>query len=164
MIKTIIISFILCLAETVTIILISPIAKPKLVISFLPEDIREAAKNHPEPAKWKQVVAHLITGVFCVIMLSGIIYLGIDGIKNGYGYWQFVGRFVTLLYIMKLYDIVIQDQWLVLSTNYFKKIFPETINCAGWENGHFNDRNHFKRIILYPLLALVISGILILFK
>jgi len=59
-------------------------------------------------------------------MLGGIIWLGIDGIRSGYGFWKLTLRFIVLLYVMKVFDIVVQDQWLVMTLGYFKKICPET--------------------------------------
>lgn len=43
MIKTIIIALVLCLIEI--LVIASPLAKPSLVLRFLPEDVRFAAKN-----------------------------------------------------------------------------------------------------------------------
>lgn len=56
-------------------------------------------------------------------MLGGIIWLGIDGIRSGYGFWKLTLRFIVLLCVMKVFDIVVQDQWLVMTLGYFKKIF-----------------------------------------
>lgn len=126
MILTIFLAFVLCLIEFIVIVIASPLAKPSLVLRILPEDVREAAKNHPEPAKWKQLIAHFLLVVFLLSMLGGIIWLGIDGIRSGYGFWKLTLRFIVLLYVMKVFDIVVQDQWLVVTLGYFKKIFPET--------------------------------------
>ena len=164
MIKTFITAVILCTVEFLSILIMCPMAKPKLVLSFLPEDIREAARDHPEPAKWKQCAAHFVLLFFIATMLGGIIYLGMDGIKNGYGFWKLAGRFILLLYLLKLYDIVVQDQWLVMSTDYFKKIFPETKDCKGWNDRHFNDKNQIVRLIAYPFCALATAGIFMLFR
>jgi hypothetical protein len=46
MINTIIIALILCVIEFLVIVIVSPMAKPSLVLRFLPKDIREAAKDH----------------------------------------------------------------------------------------------------------------------
>ena len=43
MINTIIIALILCMIEFLVIVIASPMAKPSLVLRFLPKDIREAA-------------------------------------------------------------------------------------------------------------------------
>ena len=57
MIKSIIVALVLCLIEFLVIVIASPLAKPSLVLKFLPEDVRLA-------------------------VLGGIIWLGIDGIKT----------------------------------------------------------------------------------
>ena len=43
MLTTLITSLILCAVEFLTIVLASPMAKPSLILHFLPEDIRAAA-------------------------------------------------------------------------------------------------------------------------
>lgn len=164
MIKPIIIALVLCLIEFLVIVIASPFAKPSLVLRFLPEDVRVAAKNHPEPAIWKQMIAHFMLTVFLLAMLGGIIWLGIDGIQNGYGFWNLTLRFILLLYVMKIFDIVVQDQWLVMTIGYFKKIFPETENCEGWKNRGFNNKNQIVRIIAYPFLSMLLSGVFMLVK
>jgi hypothetical protein len=73
-------------------------------------------------------------------------------------------RFIVLLYVMKIFDIIVQDQWLVMTVGYFKKIFPETAECEGWKNRGFNNRNQIIRIILYPFLCMLTAGIFMLFR
>lgn len=52
-----------------------------------------------------------------------------------------------MLYIMKAFDIIVQDQWLVMTAGYFKKLFPETAECEGWKNRGFNNKAQIVRII-----------------
>ena len=99
-----------------------------------------------------------------IAFLVGIIYLGLDGLKNNLGFWQLTLRFVVFLYVMKIFDIVVQDQWLVMTLGYFKKIFPETSDCAGWKNRGFNNKNQIIRIIVYPFLCMLTAGIFMPFK
>lgn len=124
MIKTFVVALALCLIEISVIVIASPMAKPSLVLRFLPKDVQLAAKDHPEPPKSKQMAAHILLAVFLIAMFAGMIYLGADGIKNGYGFWKLTLRFIVLLYVMKAFDIIVQDQWLVMTVGYFKKIFP----------------------------------------
>ena len=110
------------------------------------------------------MIAHFMLAVFLLAVLGGIIWLGIDGIKNGYGFWKLTLRFIIMLYVMKIFDILVQDQWLVMTLGYFKKIFPETADCEGWKNRSFNNKNQIIRIIAYPFLCMLLSGIFILIK
>ena len=162
MINTIIIALILCMIEFLVIVIASPMAKPSLVLRFLPKDIREAAKDHPAPPVYKQIIAHVLLAVFLIIMILGVLYVGIDGIRNGLGYWQLTVRYIVLLYVMKAFDIIVQDQWLVMTVGYFKKIYPETSECEGWKDRGFNNRNQMIRIVAYPFLSMITAGVFVL--
>ena len=162
MINTIIIALILCMVEFLVIVIASPMAKPSLVLRFLPKDIREAAKDHPAPPVYKQIIAHVLLSVFLIIMILGVLYVGIDGIRNGLGYWQLTARYIVLLYVMKAFDIIVQDQWLVMTVGYFKKIYPETSECEGWKDRGFNNRNQMIRIVAYPFLSMITAGVFVL--
>ena len=164
MFKAVFIALILCLIEIFVIVVASPMAKSSVVLRFLPADVREAAKNHVDPPKHKQMIAHCLLAFFLISMLVGIIYIGVDGIRNNLGYLQLTLRFIVLLYVMKAFDIIVQDQWLFMTVGYFKKIFPETSECEGWKNRGFNNKNQIIRIVAYPFLCLLTAGIFMLFK
>ena len=156
---TIITSLVLCAVEFLTIVLASPMARPSLVLRFLPEDIRAAAKDHPDPPKWKQMIAHILLGMFLLTFIGGILFLGFDGLKHGYGFWKLTLRFIITLYIVKLFDIVVQDQWLVMTSGFFQRIFPETKDCAGWHDRGFNNQNQLVRIVTYPFLCMLTAAL-----
>lgn len=164
MIKTVIVALVICLIEFIVIVSASPMAKPSLVLRFLPEDVQLAGKNHPEPPKSKQIIAHILLGIFLISMLAGIIYLGVDGIRSGYGFWKLTLRFIIMLYIMKAFDIIVQDQWLVMTVGYFKKLYPETSDCEGWKDRSFNNKNQIIRIVVYPFLCMLTAAVFMLFK
>ncbi len=164
MIKTILIALILCVIEILVIVIASPMARSSVVLRFLPDDVREAAKDHTDPPKYKQMIAHCLLAFFLISMLAGIIYIGVDGIRSDIDYLQLTLRFIVFLYVMKIFDIVVQDQWLVMTVGYFKKIFPETAECEGWKDRGFNNKNQLIRIILYPFLCMLTAGIFMLFR
>lgn len=86
MLLSVIIALVLCVIEITALVVASPMMKPAFLLSFLPEDVRLAAKDHPEPPKSKQILAYLIFSVFIIAMIGGIIYIGVDGIRNGCGF------------------------------------------------------------------------------
>lgn len=124
MLLTVIVALVLCVIEITALVVASPMMKPAFLLSFLPEDVRIAAKDHPEPPKSKRILAYLIFAVFIIAMIGGIIYVGIDGIRNGCGFWKLTLRFMVMLYINKAFDILVQDLWLVMTIGFYKKIFP----------------------------------------
>lgn len=162
MMKAAIIALILCIIEISVIVIASPMAKPSVVLRFLPKDVQEAAKGHPEPPKHKQMIAHILLAFFLLSMLAGIVYIGIDGAKSGCGFRRLTGRFILMLYIMKAFDIIVQDQWLVMTVGYFKKLYPETAGCEGWKDRGFNNKNQIIRIIAYPFLCMLTAELFLL--
>ena len=164
MIRTIMIALCLCIIEFLVIVIASPMANPALVLRFLPKDVREAAKDHPAPPVYKQVIAHILLAVFLISMLAGIINVGIYGIRNGFSYGQLSAHFIVFLYVIKAFDIIVQDQWLVMTLGYFKEVFPETSECEGWKDRGFNNKNQIVRIVAYPFLAMITAGVFMLFS
>ena len=104
MTETIFIALVLCVIEILVIVIASPMAKSSVVLRFLPDDVREAAKDHADPPKHEQMTAHCLLVFFLLSMLAGIIYIGVDGIRSDIGYLQLTLRFIVLLYVMKIFS------------------------------------------------------------
>ena len=121
MLLTVIVALVLCVLEITALVVASPMMKPSFLLSFLPEDVRIAAKDHPELPKSKQILAYLIFAIFMIAMIGGIIFVGLDGIRSGCGFWKLTLRFMVVLYINKAFDILVQDQWLVMTVGFYKK-------------------------------------------
>lgn len=109
MLLTVIVALILCVLEITALVVASPMMKPAFLLGFLPEDVRLAAKDHPEPPKGKQIFAYVIFAVFIIVMIGGIIFVGMDGVRSGCGFWELTLRFLVVLYINKAFDILVQD-------------------------------------------------------
>lgn len=121
MLLTVIVALVLCVLEITALVVVSSRMKPSFLLSFLPEDVRITAKDHPEPPKSKQILAYLIFAIFMIAMIGGIIFVGMDGIRSGCGFWKLTLRFMVVLYINKAFDILVQDQWLVMTVGFYKK-------------------------------------------
>ena len=87
MLEVVLVALGLCLLEMGVIVMASPLAKPALVLRFLPEDVRLAAQGHPEPPLWKQLIAHAHLAGLLVAMLAGVFYVGREGLRDGCGFW-----------------------------------------------------------------------------
>ena len=59
-------------------------------------------------------------GVLALALMVGGFVLGSwDGIRSGFGYWAFFARFVDMLYLVELYDIVFFDWILLCNSSFF---------------------------------------------
>ena len=151
MITTLIVLAGICVLSLVFILIIPSFAKTKLFMQFLPEDIREAARDHPDPPVRKQAVGYLMTAAAAVVYLGALYSLGADGLLQGYG------RFMLFLYGYKLFDILVQDQYIVITRKYYVRFFPETKHCESWSNRSFNTKNQLIRLIAFPFVSALLA-------
>ena len=71
--------------------------------------------------------------LLCAALLLGtFIYAGGDGKQNNYGFWQFFWRFLAMLYLLKAFDIICLDWFLLTKSHFFQHYDPETEGCAGY--------------------------------
>ena len=164
MITTLIVLAGICVLSLVFILIIPSFAKTKLFMQFLPEDIREAARDHPDPPVRKQAVGYLMTAAAVVVYLGALYFLGVDGLRQGYGFWSLFGRFMLFLYGYKLFDILVQDQYIVITRKYYVRFFPETKNCESWNNSSFNTKNQLIRLIAFPFVSALLAWITLMIR
>lgn len=153
MLTTIAVTAMICILSLALILVIPPFSSTKLFMRFLPQDVREAAKDHTDPPRGKRIFGYALTLMFAVCYIAAWIYLGKDGIRREYGFLQLFGRYLLFMYGYKIFDILVQDQYIVVSSNYFVRFFPETADCAGWNDRNFNRNNQIRRIISIPFFC-----------
>ncbi len=144
-----------CLLSLAFILIIPHFAVTKVIMRFLPQDIREAAKAHPDPPVGRQIIGYLLTA------LAAAGYAGVraDGIRRGYGFWLLFGRYMLFLYGYKLFDILVQDQYIVITRKYFVQFYPETKECKSWNDRSFNTKNQLIRLIAFPFVCAIMAWI-----
>ena len=82
-----------CLLSLAFILIIPYFAATKIFMRFLPRDIREAAKTHPDPSLGRQIIGYLMTALAAAGYVGLLFFLGADGLRRGYGFWLLFGRF-----------------------------------------------------------------------
>ena len=60
----------------------------------------------------------------------------------------------------KLFDIIVLDQFLCMSSGWFQRFYPETKSCTGWHNRGWNNRQQAARLMLYPMICAVQAHLL----
>ncbi len=126
MITTLTVVAAVCTMSLVLILVIPYFASTKAFMRFLPEDIREAARDHPDPPAGKLIIGYVLTAVFVGAYLAALYFLSADGLRRGYGFWLLFGRYMLFFYGYKLFDILVQDQYIVITRKYYVRSFPET--------------------------------------
>ena len=148
-----------CLLSLAFILIIPHFAATKVLMRFLPQDIREAAKTHRDPPAGKRLIGYLITALVAAGYAGVLFFLGADGIRRGYGFWLLFGRYMLFMYGYKLFDILVQDQYIVITRKYFVQFYPETKDCRSWDDRSFNTKNQLIRLIAFPFVCALMAWI-----
>ena len=151
-----------CLLSLAFILIIPHFAATKVLMRFLPQDIRKAAKTHRDPPAGKRMIGYLLTALAATGYLGLLFFLGADGLRRGYGFWLLFGRYMLFLYGYKLFDILVQDQYIVITRKYYVKFYPETKGCKSWDDRSFNTKNQMIRLIAFPFVCALIAWITLL--
>ena len=97
--------------------------------------------------------------VFALALMGGAMVLGAwDGIRNEFGFWQFAVRFMTMLLLLKAFDVIFFD-WVLLCNagfNFFPHFYPEIKAVLGRYLFGYNKMTHITHVILFvPSVALL---------
>ena len=148
------------LLMTVLVLILPYLAPPKLVLRFLPKDIYEAGRNHPAPSKKRQLLGHILTLIFFAYFIC-IMKKNADEIqRENLGFPEAFKRLAAFPYVEKLFDIIVLDQFLCMSSGWFQRFYPETKSCTGWHNRGWNNRQQAARLLIYPLVCAVQAHLL----
>lgn len=148
-----------CALSLLYVLVIPPLAPTGLFMRFLPQDIREAAKSHPDPPRGKRLCGYLLTAVAAAAYVGAVVWPGADARRHGCGFWQVYGRYMLFFYGYKVFDILVQDQVIVVKKKYFLRFFPETKGCKSWDDLSFNKRNQAKRLAAFPFVCALLAGL-----
>ncbi len=151
-----------CALSLFCAVVLPPLSKTKLILRFLPQDVREAAKAHPDPPANRRALGYLLTGLFAATYLGALALLGWDGLRHGCGFWGLYGRYLLFLYGYKLFDILVQDRYLVVRRKYYLRFFPETKDCEGWNDCGFNRRRQLVRLLAFPFVGALLAWLTLL--
>lgn len=100
-----------------------------------------------------------------LLLFVGALTLAVwDGVKHDFGFWPFFGRFLTILYLMELYDILFFDWYLLCCSNFFPHFYPELKGVVGPHMFGYNKKQHIAHFILYiPASAAIALFCMLLF-
>ena len=133
---------------------------PKFAVTSMPEDIKTIVRSRPDYPKGRTVLGYLCAAIIFLGLLGALIYAGVDAVRNNFRFAQTFVRFLILLMGYKAFDIVCLDWWLITKSQFFQKVFPETAGCAGYRQFGFNRKKQLVRIIAFPIISLIVAGIL----
>ncbi len=125
---------------------------PKEVLAVVPE-------SKPERFAGQHAVGWIMIAISLAFMICAILLGAWDGISKGFSFWQFFGRFLIMLLLLKAFDILFFDWFLLCNAglNFFPQFYPETRNVLGRYMFGYNYKTHLAHILLSPVVSAVFS-------
>ena len=103
-------------------------------------------------------------GILSILMIAGaVVYGGWDGIRNGFGFWQFFFRFLIMILALKAFDILFFDFYLLCRSGFFSHFYPECRTLLGPHLFGFNWKTHLTHFLMTPVICAMLSWICMAF-
>lgn len=126
----------------------------KRFFSSAPKENLAAIPDRKERFPGAHVVGWAIEGMAVLLFISAVALGAWDGVRTGFGFFQFFARFLTMLYGMEVYDIFFFDWFLLCRSNFFPHFYPELKGVVGPHMFGYNKKAHIRHFALYlPLCA-----------
>ncbi|MDO4866654.1 MAG: hypothetical protein Q4C10_08845 [Clostridia bacterium] len=132
-----------------------------LLAKNFPEDVQERLRPRLDslPMTPKRALGWVILALFAAGYLALFIIGGIDGLKRGFTFGQFFLRFFTIGAVIKAFDILALDWFLLTKTRFFQRYFPETEGCAGWQDFGYNRKQQARQCVMIVLGSAVTAWV-----
>ena len=132
-----------------------------LLAKNFPKDVQEKLRPRLEslPLSPKRALGWIILVLFVAGYMALFVIGGIDGLTRGFTFWQFFLRFFTIGAVIKAFDILALDWFLLTKTHFFQHYFPETEGCAGWQDFGYNRRQQARQCVMIVLGSAVTAWI-----
>lgn len=135
----------------------------KKYFSSAPKDIVAVIRPRKERFSGAHMLGWLLMAVSLFMILIALVLAGIDGHHNGFTFQQFFTRYLIMFLLLKAYDILFFDLFLLTHSHFYQHFYPETEGCAGFHSFGFNWKSHVIQIILCFPASAVLAWICTLF-
>lgn len=155
MLLTIFLAIVFCTA--VTLMLLSAVAfvQEKKFFSSAPKEAREVIKPREKELFYGARTIGWTLMLFSVLLMLGVGAVAVwDGVRSGFTFLPFFLRFVLILTIYKIYDMVCFDYFLLMKFHFFQYYYPEVASVYPLKKYGFNIRSQLlKLLVLFPVLS-----------
>ncbi|MCD7723417.1 MAG: hypothetical protein LUH82_05650 [Clostridiales bacterium] len=131
----------------------------KRLFSSAPKENLAVIPDKKERFKGAHVIGWIIV-IFAVLLFIGACALAIcNGAQNNFGPLKYFARFIAMLYVMEIYDIIFFDWFLLCHSNFFIRYYPELKNIDRSHFFGYNKKSHIIHFIVYiPACAVLALG------
>ena len=127
----------------------------KRFFSSAPKEYLTIIPERKERFRGAHIIGWLIALAAILLFLGAIVLSAWDGHQNQFTFWEFFIRFLVMLYLMEIYDILFFDWVLLCHSNFFPRFYPELKGHTDPQLFGYNKKEHILHFFLYlPLCAI----------
>lgn len=129
----------------------------KKFFSSAPKEVQCIIKERKERFKGAHFIGWIVFVIAISLFIGAFILGGLDGIKNSYSLIQLFMRFLIMLYVMEIYDILFFDWVLLCHSNFYPHFYPEVKDVVGPHMFGFNKKTHIMHFVIYIPICLLLA-------
>ena len=135
----------------------------KRFFSSTPKENLEIIPDKKERFPGAHVIGWII-GIIAISRFLGAFVLGAwDGIKKDCDFLHCFARFLAMLYVMEIYDILFFDWFLLCHSNFFPHFYPELKGIVGPQQFGYNKKTHIIHFLIYIPISAALAWVCTLF-
>ena len=165
MLLTVFLAIVFCAA--ITILLISAVAfvQDKRFFSSAPKEAQKLIKPRTEELFYGARAMGWVMITISILMILGVGAVSVwDGLRSGRSFGAFFLRFVFILTVYKLYDMVFFDWFLLCRFRFFQHYYPELESVYNGRKYGYNLKSQLlKLLIVFPAASALAAWICTLF-
>lgn len=153
MITTLLLSVLLMAGLFLMLLAAVGFIQDRRLFTSAPKDVQAVIQPREERFPGAHAVGWIMMALALAMMGGAIVLGGVDGVRNGFTFLQFFGRFLTMLLLLKAYDILFFDLYLLCHSGFFPYFYPETKDHVGPRQFGFNWKSHMIQIAMCPVVS-----------
>lgn len=161
MLLTVFLAIVFCAA--ITILLISAVAfvQDKRFFSSAPKEAQKLIKPRTEELFYGARAMGWVMITISILMILGVGAVSVwDGLRSGRSFGAFFLRFVFILTVYKLYDMVFFDRFLLCRFRFFQHYYPELESVYNGRKYGYNLKSQLlKLLIIFPAASALAAWI-----
>lgn len=161
MLLTVFLAIVFCAA--ITILLISAVAfvQDKRFFSSAPKEAQKLIKPRTEELFYGARAMGWVMITIGILMILGVGAVSVwDGLRSGRSFGAFFLRFVFILTVYKLYDMVFFDWFLLCRFRFFQHYYPELESVYNGRKYGYNLKSQLlKLLIIFPAASALAAWI-----
>ncbi len=129
----------------------------KRMFTSAPAEIQKAVQPKAERFKGQHILGWGMLVLAVILLVGPVLYGAYDGIQKGFQFMQFYLRFIVMLVLLELFDIMFFDWVLLCHSNFFPHYYPEVKDLVGPHLFGYNMKQHITHILAYIPICLLLA-------